>query len=136
MKKIKNLPALRRTLITRLVVTGIASIIGITGLVYFLTARSTAPPHSITLNDESIARLKSKGQVVAAMDDRGDIMSQFICNCGTCKIIDDLRDCNCSHLGGAKEVKRFIDERIQENKYTAVQIVDMVGAKYGGKKKT
>ncbi len=70
---------------------------------------------------------------IAAVSDKDAIYLQFNCPCGKCTI-DELKDCNCSHPNGAKEVKRFIDEKISENRYTVNQIIELVNSKYGGKK--
>ncbi|GIK61874.1 MAG: zinc-ribbon domain-containing protein [Ignavibacteriota bacterium] len=69
----------------------------------------------------------------ATISDRYTIYSAFNCPCGQCRI-DELKDCNCPHPNGAKEVKKFIDEKINENKYSVNDIIDFVDKKYGGKK--
>jgi response regulator RpfG family c-di-GMP phosphodiesterase len=69
----------------------------------------------------------------AAFSDRYTIYSAFICPCGQCNK-DELSECTCNHPGGAVEVKRFIDEKINENKYTINDIIELVDNKYGGKK--
>ncbi len=69
----------------------------------------------------------------ATILDKISIYSAFNCPCGKCTI-DELKDCNCSHPNGAKEVKRFIDEKIFENRYTLNQIIELVNSKYSGKK--
>lgn len=69
----------------------------------------------------------------AAAADRERIFSRFQCPCGQCQV-DELRDCGCRHPRGAREVKAFVDARIGENKYTVAQVIEMVAAKYGGKK--
>lgn len=62
-----------------------------------------------------------------------EIYSAFKCPCGQCSI-DELRNCDCSHKNGAKEIKAFIDDRLRENKYTVNEIVNLVQAWYGGRK--
>jgi len=69
----------------------------------------------------------------ATISDKISIYSAFKCPCGKCRL-DELKDCNCDHPGGAKEIKRFVDKKISENKYTVNEITDMVNNKYGGKK--
>ena len=69
----------------------------------------------------------------ATISDKVSIYAAFNCPCGKCGI-DELKDCNCDHPGGAKEIKKFIDEKISENKYTINDITEIVNNKYGGKK--
>lgn len=69
----------------------------------------------------------------ATNSDKYTIYSAFNCPCGRCKI-DELKDCNCDHPGGAKEIKKFVDEIISENKYTINEIIEMIDNKYSGKK--
>ena len=78
--------------------------------------------------DEPLAQ-KTK----ATISDKYTLYSAFNCPCGRCRI-DELKDCNCDHPGGAKEIKRFVDEKISENKYTINEITDLINNKYGGKK--
>jgi len=66
----------------------------------------------------------------ATVDDRLKIISSFACTCGQCQI-DELKDCNCNHPGGATEVKNFIDQKIEERKYSAENVIHLVEAKYG-----
>ena len=77
--------------------------------------------------------LDDNGTVVqATAADRLAIISSFACTCGQCGI-DELKDCNCNHPGGAQEVKAFIDRKISEGKYTRENIVDIVDARYGNR---
>ncbi len=69
----------------------------------------------------------------ATILDKYTIYSAFNCPCKQCKI-DELKDCNCPHPNGAKEVKSFIDNKINENRYTINEIIDLVDRTYGGKK--
>jgi len=69
----------------------------------------------------------------ATISDKYTIYSAFHCPCGQCGI-DELKDCTCNHPNGANEVKRFIDEKINENKYTINEIIKTVDNKFGGKK--
>jgi predicted RNA-binding Zn-ribbon protein involved in translation (DUF1610 family) len=69
----------------------------------------------------------------ATISDKYTIYSAFNCPCGKCSI-DELKDCTCNHPNGANEVKRFIDEKINENKYTIKEIIETVDNKFGGKK--
>jgi len=70
---------------------------------------------------------------VATFSDRVSIYEVFRCPCGQCNI-DELRDCTCNHKNGAKEVKKFIDTKIAESKFSTAQIIDIVNQTYGGKK--
>ncbi|MBU2584400.1 MAG: zinc ribbon domain-containing protein [Bacteroidetes bacterium] len=69
----------------------------------------------------------------ASFSDRYVIYSAFNCPCGQCSK-DELKDCDCRHSNGALEVKNFIDNKIQENKFTTSEIIDLVNKKYGGLK--
>ncbi|MGK9368369.1 double zinc ribbon domain-containing protein [Melioribacter sp. Ez-97] len=69
----------------------------------------------------------------ATFADINNIYSAFNCPCGQCGI-DELKDCNCNHPNGATEVKRFIRDKIAENKYSVDQIIELVDKRYGGKK--
>jgi cytochrome c-type biogenesis protein CcmH/NrfF len=69
----------------------------------------------------------------ATAADRLEIFSRFQCPCGQCGV-DELKDCGCRHPRGATEVKAFVDARIAEGKYTVAQLMDVVDAKYGGRK--
>ncbi len=68
----------------------------------------------------------------ATPSDRLAIISSFACTCGQCGI-DELKDCNCNHPGGAREVKAFIDQKISEGKYSKENIVEIVDARYGNR---
>lgn len=72
------------------------------------------------------------GNKIATPADKNFIVSQFGCPCGQCGI-DKLIDCNCNHPRGAREVKRFIDNKIAQNDLTVNQIIDMVEKTYGSK---
>lgn len=69
---------------------------------------------------------------LASFANRVEIISHFACSCGQCEQ-DELIDCDCDHPRGAKEVKRFIDEKISEGDLTVAQIIELVENKYGGK---
>lgn len=69
----------------------------------------------------------------ATAEDRLEIFSHFNCPCGQCGL-DELKDCSCQHPRGATEVKAFVDATIAEGKRTVAQLMDMVDAKYGGRK--
>lgn len=73
------------------------------------------------------------GNKKAAISDKSIIYSAFNCPCGQCSL-DELKNCNCPHPNGAKEIKKFIDEIIIKNKYTVNEIIDIVNNKFGGKK--
>ncbi len=70
---------------------------------------------------------------LASLEDLILIAEHFSCPCGQCGI-DELKDCNCNHPRGAKEVKGFIASKIKENAYTVDQIIDLVDKTYGGRK--
>ncbi len=61
-----------------------------------------------------------------------EIIGHFSCPCGQCGI-PELINCNCNHPRGATEVKIFIDQKIDEQKYTIAQVVDLVEKQYGHK---
>jgi hypothetical protein len=121
----------------RLVYLGIAGLILVIGFIVITMPKGYINSRSSLVDDVRSVRADSGSQIIATMNDKKDIIAQFICPCGKCKIIiDDLKDCHCKHPGGAEAVKQFIYERIQENKYTPLQIVEMVSKKYGGRKTT
>jgi hypothetical protein len=133
MRPLKNIHAIRMKLFRRVAISASCVLIALVALAYLINIRSQRV-HSTGVDVDTQSRLEEKSHVSATIDDRSDIMAQFVCNCGSCRVIDDLRDCNCSHLGGAREVKRFIDERIQEGRYSATGIVELVASRYGGRK--
>lgn len=69
---------------------------------------------------------------IASFTNRAEIIAHFTCPCGQCEM-DELKDCDCEHPNGATEVKRFIDEKINEGSYTVAGVVELVENKYGGK---
>ncbi len=72
------------------------------------------------------------GQRLASLADRLTIISSFACPCGQCDI-DELKDCECGHPRGAKEVKSFIDKNIATGKYSVENIVQLVETQYGNR---
>jgi cytochrome c-type biogenesis protein CcmH/NrfF len=70
---------------------------------------------------------------VATTADKMEVFSHFRCPCGQCGM-DDLNACTCEHPRGAKEIKAFVDQRIDEGKLTVAQLVREVDQKYGGRK--
>lgn len=64
-----------------------------------------------------------------------EIYSAFKCPCGQCSI-DELKDCDCPHKNGAKEIKAYIGNLIKSGNYTIGDIINMIDKKYGGKKPT
>lgn len=90
-------------------------------------------PNPLEITKDNISTTPALISSKATISDRYTIYSAFNCPCGQCGI-DELRDCNCPHPNGAKEVKKFIDEKITENKYTIGEIIELVDNKYGGKK--
>ena len=113
---------------------GIAGLILVIGFIVITMPTDYIKPRSSLVDDVRSVRADSGYQTKATMDDKKDIIAQFICPCGKCKVIDDLKDCHCRHPGGAETIKQFIYEKIQDNKYTPMQIVEMVAKKYGGRK--
>lgn len=70
---------------------------------------------------------------IAVAANRVEIFSYFKCPCGQCGI-EALKECECNHPHGAQEVKRFVDDKIREGKYTVAQLINEVENKYGGRK--
>lgn len=68
----------------------------------------------------------------ASLANRQQIIEQFSCPCGQCAI-DELKDCDCDHNLGAKEVKQYIDEQIAAGKYSVTQVIERVDQTYGGR---
>ncbi len=75
----------------------------------------------------------SIGGTHAVPGDLDRIIAEFRCPCGQCGW-DELKDCDCGHPRGAKEVKAFIQQRIAEGNRTAEEIVKEVERVYGGLK--
>lgn len=90
-------------------------------------------PNQLILTNENTNSVIDQTNETATISDKYTIYSAFNCPCGQCGI-DELRDCDCPHPKGAKEVKKFIDDKIIENKYTISEIIELVDKKYGGKK--
>jgi hypothetical protein len=132
--KVKSQKSKNRVFDSRLIVPMVCGFILLVGLLFLLLPKSSNSSLVTRPDPEILDRLQAKALTVASMDDKKDIIAQFICPCGKCKIKDDLKDCHCKHPKGAEEVKQYIYERIQENKYTPIQIIAMVEHKYGGKK--
>lgn len=95
-------------------------------------SRTWSPTPTIdSVNQNSFSTLNLNRK--ALFSDRYAIYSAFNCPCGQCSK-DELKDCDCRHSNGALEVKNFIDNKIQENKFTTSEIIDLVNKKYGGLK--
>ena len=90
-------------------------------------------PNQLQITKEITSTLPGLVDAKASISDKYTIYSAFNCPCGKCGI-DELKDCTCNHPNGALEVKKFIDENINENKYTINEIIGFVDKKYGGKK--
>ena len=84
------------------------------------------------LNTKQKVASSDAGSKIAEFANRVEIYSHFSCPCGQCGV-PELKDCNCNHVRGATEVKKFVDEKINEEKYTVTQIVDFVENQYGHK---
>jgi predicted RNA-binding Zn-ribbon protein involved in translation (DUF1610 family) len=100
---------------------------------YNVDASRVWNPNQLEITKDIVSSTPGLINTKATISDRYTIFSAFICPCGQCTK-DELRDCTCNHPNGAMEVKRFIDEKINENKYTINEIVEIVDQKYGGKK--
>jgi len=92
------------------------------------TANSLQSPS----NSKSIA-MPDELRRLATIADVTNIYSKFRCPCSQCGM-DELKECSCAHPNGAIDVKRFVDDRLRENKYTVNEIIDLVQAKYSGRK--
>lgn len=90
-------------------------------------------PNQLKIAKDIVSNTPDLINIKATISDKYAIYSAFNCPCGQCNI-DELKDCNCAHPNGAKEVKKFIDEKINERKYTINEIIELVDKKYGGKK--
>ena len=84
-------------------------------------------------NNQALEATDKSDEVVATLNERVAIYEAFRCPCGQCNV-DELKDCTCNHKNGAKEVKKFIDTKIAENRFSVDQIIDVVDEAYGGKK--
>lgn len=100
---------------------------------YNIDASRVWNPNSLEINKDVISTTPTLIRTKATISDRYTIYSAFTCPCGQCNI-DELRECTCTHPNGAMVIKRFIDEKINENKYTISEIIELVDNKYGGKK--
>lgn len=106
---------------------------------YDSLARMTEQSTKLTVRKQSesdmlaLASKISSTYKLATSLDRVEVFSRFKCPCGQCGI-DELKDCNCNHPRGAQEVKRFVDDKIREGKYTVTQLINEVENKYGGRK--
>ncbi len=115
---------------SRFVVWGIASIVAVACIIILIATKEdrtnirSAPNETRTLQTESML------QVLATVEHKIQILSNFMCPCGNCH--DELKDCVCKHRNGAGDVKSFVDEQIAQRKYTVMQIIDLVNQKYGG----
>jgi cytochrome c-type biogenesis protein CcmH/NrfF len=98
-----------------------------------------AKPGRITVSNDILegpfltAARPTLASKLATAADRVEIFSHFQCPCGQCGI-DELKECECSHPRGAKEVKAFIDKKITEGKYTIADLISEVEKTYGGRK--
>lgn len=90
-------------------------------------------PSQLQVTKDIISTTPGLSNTKATISDKYIIYSVFNCPCKQCTI-DELKDCNCPHPNGAKEVKSFIDNKINENRYTINEIIDLVDRTYGGKK--
>lgn len=90
-------------------------------------------PNPLEINKNTLSTNPALISTKATISDRYTIYSAFTCPCGQCNK-DELRECTCTHPNGAMVIKRFIDEKINENKYTINDIIELVDKKYGGKK--
>ena len=100
---------------------------------YKVDASRVWNPNQLQVTKELISTAPNILNTKATISDRFTIYSAFNCPCGQCNK-DELKDCSCKHPGGAVEIKKFIDEKINENKYTINEIIQTVDKKFGGKK--
>lgn len=100
---------------------------------YNVEASRVWNPNPLEINKDIISTTPALINNKATISDRYTIYSAFTCPCGQCNK-DELRDCTCNHSNGAMVIKRFIDEKINENKFTISEIIELVDKKYGGKK--
>lgn len=70
---------------------------------------------------------------IATVADRQGIFEHFKCSCGQCGI-EELKDCDCGHPRGAKEVKSYVDLKLLKGTYTVAQVIADVEQRYGGRK--
>lgn len=100
---------------------------------YNVDASKVWNPNPLEINKNALSTNPALISTKATISDRYTIYSAFTCPCGQCNK-DELRECTCTHPNGAMVIKRFIDEKINENKYTISDIIELVDKKYGGKK--
>lgn len=100
---------------------------------YNVEASKVWNPNPLEITKDIISTTPALITNKATISDRYTIYSAFNCPCGQCNK-DELRDCTCTHPNGAMVIKRFIDEKINANKYTISEIIELVNTKYGGKK--
>lgn len=100
---------------------------------YNVDASKVWNPNQLEITNDIISTTPALISTIATISDRYTIYSAFTCPCGQCNK-DELRDCTCTHPNGAMVIKRFIDEKINENEYTVGAIIELVDEKYGGKK--
>lgn len=84
-------------------------------------------------NNQALEVTDKSDEEIATFKERVAIYEAFRCPCGQCNL-DELKDCTCNHKNGAKEVKKFIDIKIAENRFSVDQIIDVIDKTYGGKK--
>lgn len=96
--------------------------------------------NNLSINPSNVIQLVDSNKInftndisLATFSDRETIYTKFECPCGQCGI-KELAECTCTHVNGAIEVKKFIDMKISQNKFSADQIVEFVAENYGGLK--
>ena len=97
------------------------------------SSRPTLPDRPISAFDEFGPKSDQRSVNLATQADRLEIFSQFKCPCGQCGI-EELKDCECSHPRGAREVKAFVDEKISTGRHSIAQVVALLDDRYGHKK--
>jgi len=84
-------------------------------------------------NDFKLLSARPGGGRHAGKSDREDIFSHFKCPCGKCGM-DELKECECDHPRGAREVKAFVDGFIGRGEYTVAEIIAEIEKTYGSRK--
>ncbi len=117
---------------SRFVFWSIAAIVAAAGIITLTTTKEDRTNIRSIPNETRTLQTESMLQVLATVDHKTQILSNFMCPCGNCN--DELKDCVCKHRNGAGDVKSFVDLQIAQRKHTIMQIIDLVEQKYGGRK--
>ncbi|MCF7803065.1 MAG: zinc ribbon domain-containing protein [Candidatus Marinimicrobia bacterium] len=96
-----------------------ALVLGVLGIIvvgFILMSGNDAPQQTMTSPEQQALR----AEVI-------QVAEQFMCPCGDCN--DNLAACDCAAPGGATEVKRFIQNGLEDGK-TVEQMAAAVSMKY------